>query len=259
MHHDAVRLLFSKLRQALHSLFISLKKICETRNTTKMKLASAAVRRARIVLVGSGRMGQIRGSLMYSNPRFDMIGVCDVNEAGALSLGDKFSASSFKTLSHAIDHFGVQGQTQYFEQFDASGASMIVTESNHGDGTPIDGIVLCAPTFTHEDVICEAAEYGLPIFVEKPVDETAEKIENLFDICERYGAKLCCGFQRRFDDSYVAVTDAVRLGNIGKPISANIFFADHPCPPIEFLLTGGDIFMDLCVSFVLENLMNCLV
>ena len=31
----------------------------------------------------------------------------------------------------------------------------------------------------------------------------------------------------------------------GKPVSASIFFADHPCPPIEFLLTGGCVFMDL--------------
>lgn len=214
-----------------------------------MKAASSALQRARIVLVGSGRMGQIRGSLMYSNPRFDMIGVCDVYNAGAESLGEKFSALPFQTLSQAIDHFGVQGQQEYFEQYDSSGASVVVA-SNEEHCTPIDGVVLCAPTFTHEDVICEAAEYGLPIFVEKPVDETAEKIENLFNICDKHGAKLCCGFQRRFDDSYVAVTDAVRHGKIGKPISANIFFADHPCPPIEFLLSGGDIFMDLCVSLI---------
>lgn len=221
-----------------------------------MRATTAVMNRARVVLVGSGRMGHIRASLMYSNPRFDMIGVCDVNEVGAQSLADKYSASSFQTLSHAIDQFGVQGQTEYFEQYAASGAGgaslLTVAASTHCDDstTPIDGVVLCAPTFTHEDVICEAAEYGLPIFVEKPVDETAEKIEHLFNICERHGAKLCCGFQRRFDESYVAVTDAVRQGKIGKPISAHIFFADHPCPPIEFLLAGGDIFMDLCAHDV---------
>jgi len=56
---------------------------------------------------------------------------------------------------------------------------------------------------------------------------------------------LCCGFQRRFDESYVSVAKAVQRGQIGRPITSSIFFADHPCPPIDFLLTGGNIFVDL--------------
>jgi len=77
------------------------------------------------------------------------------------------------------------------------------------------------------------------------VDETGDKITDLFAYCKSCNIQLCCGFQRRFDATYKAVSDAVRGGKIGKPMSASIFFADHPCPPIEFLLTGGDIFMDL--------------
>lgn len=80
------------------------------------------------------------------------------------------------------------------------------------------------------------------------MDETGDKITDLFAYCKSHNVELCCGFQRRFDATYKAVSDAVREGKIGKPMSASIFFADHPCPPIEFLLTGGDIFMDLSVS-----------
>jgi len=123
-------------------------------------------------------------------------------------------------LKEAIDHFG------------------------KGDSA-LNGIIVCTPTFAHDPVIREAAEHGLHIFTEKPVDETAEKVSSLFDHCEKHNVKLCCGFQRRFDLTYKAVADAVRGGKIGKALSASIFFADHPCPPIEFLLTGGDIFMDL--------------
>jgi len=208
--------------------------------------ASSALRRARVLLVGSGRMGQIRGSLMYSSPKFDMVGVCDVNSSGAQSLADKYSALPFTTVNEAIDHFGVRREAEYFEQVGDS----VVVSTEPESSEAVDGIVLCAPTFTHEEVISKAAEYGLPVFVEKPVDGTSAKIEHLFNLCEQSGVKLCCGFQRRFDDSYVAVAEAVKQGKIGNPISANIFFADHPCPPIEFLLTGGDIFMDLCAHDV---------
>lgn len=215
-----------------------------------MSFTGAAARRARVILVGTGRMGQIRSSLMYANPKFDMVGVCDVNAIGAQAIANKYSALPFTSIHEAIGHFGVSGQPEYYEENDASGATSLVLANNDDNNSSIDGIVLCAPTFTHDEVIRVAAENELPIFVEKPVDETAAKIENLFDLCEKSGAKLCCGFQRRFDDTYVAVAEAVKQGKIGNPISANIFFADHPCPPIEFLLTGGDIFMDLCAHDV---------
>ena len=68
----------------------------------------------------------------------------------------------------------------------------------------LDAIVVCSPTFTHEAVVTEAAKNGLDVFTEKPVDETADKIVNLFEIADRGGILLCCGFQRRFDASYVA-------------------------------------------------------
>jgi myo-inositol 2-dehydrogenase/D-chiro-inositol 1-dehydrogenase len=122
---------------------------------------------------------------------------------------------------------------------------------------PLDGVIVSSPTFTHEEVISEAARNGLDVFTEKPVDETADKIVNLFEVAERGGISLCCGFQRRFDASYVAAANAVRNGEIGTPIVAHIFFADHPCPPKEFLLRGGNIFMDLSahdVDYIMQVL-----
>jgi myo-inositol 2-dehydrogenase/D-chiro-inositol 1-dehydrogenase len=110
---------------------------------------------------------------------------------------------------------------------------------------PLDAVIVSSPTFTHEAIITEASSHGLHVFTEKPVDETAEKIVRLFEIAARGGILLCCGFQRRFDASYVAAANAVRAGKIGSPLTANIFFADHPCPPKEFLLKGGNIFTDL--------------
>merc|ERR1712232_157912 len=91
----------------------------------------------------------------------------------------------------------------------------------------------------------EAANHGLDIFTEKPIDETSEKIKFLYNYCHDQNTQLCCSFQRRFDDSYIATKEAFRKGIIGKALTARIFFGDHPCPPPEFLLDGGEIFMDL--------------
>eukprot|EP00594_Rhizosolenia_setigera_P007933 CAMPEP_0178970388 /NCGR_PEP_ID=MMETSP0789-20121207/19511_1 /TAXON_ID=3005 /ORGANISM="Rhizosolenia setigera, Strain CCMP 1694" /LENGTH=343 /DNA_ID=CAMNT_0020656881 /DNA_START=466 /DNA_END=1497 /DNA_ORIENTATION=- len=180
--------------------------------------------RARLILVGTGRMGAIRAKIMYANPKISFLGVCDLNIDAATKLANEYSTLAFGSLKDAVQFYDDQSST---------------------DEKAIDGIVVCTPTFTHDIVIREAADYGIHVFTEKPVDETSEKIVSLYEYCNERETKLCCGFQRRFDASYKAVSDAVRGGKIGKPMSASIFFADHPCPPIEFLLSGGDIFMDL--------------
>lgn len=109
----------------------------------------------------------------------------------------------------------------------------------------LDGLIVSSPTFTHDAIIKEAGQQQVSVFTEKPVDETADKIQDLFEYCDKAGISLCCGFQRRFDPSYVTATAAVHRGEIGHPLMASIFFADHPPPPKQFLLTGGNIYMDL--------------
>jgi predicted dehydrogenase len=47
-------------------------------------------RRAKVVVVGGGRMGHIRSSLIYANPRFELCGIVDVNVQGASALADMF-------------------------------------------------------------------------------------------------------------------------------------------------------------------------
>lgn len=116
--------------------------------------------------------------------------------------------------------------------------------------SPLDAIIISVPTRFHGDYIREAAKHKLAVFVEKPVAESPQEIEDLYQLCVSQGIPLCCGFQRRFDKSYVAAAEAVQRGKIGKAISAHIFFGDSPGPPLEFLITGGNIFFDLSVHDV---------
>jgi predicted dehydrogenase len=74
------------------------------------------------------------------------------------------------------------------------------------------------------------AQYGLAIFCEKPVAMSPNE-----------------SFQRRFDESYIALAEAISRGDIGNnPISAQIFFGDNPFPSIDFR-EGGNIFDNLCI------------
>ena len=44
----------------------------------------------RVLLIGSGRMGNIRAAAMYSNPRFDLCGVVDSNVDEASKLANTY-------------------------------------------------------------------------------------------------------------------------------------------------------------------------
>mmetsp|Transcript_10651 Transcript_10651/g.22902 ORF Transcript_10651/g.22902 Transcript_10651/m.22902 type:complete len:369 (-) Transcript_10651:299-1405(-) len=120
------------------------------------------------------------------------------------------------------------------------------SDSTHGQ-QGLHGLVISVPSPSHGYYIKQAAKYGLSIFVEKPVAMHPVQIKELYQVCSSYNVPLCCGFQRRFDNSYLAAMEALQAGEIGKPLSAQIFFGDSPCPPLQFLLAGGNIFNDLCI------------
>jgi myo-inositol 2-dehydrogenase/D-chiro-inositol 1-dehydrogenase len=170
-------------------------------------------------------MGQIRAKILHSNPRVDLCGVVDTAGKGG-DLASMYQIPEYQCLKVACEK-----QTR-----------------------PLDAVVVCTPTHSHSEVIMLAASYGLDMFVEKPVAESASAMEDLFERVLQFThasrsrpVALCCGFQRRFDPSYQA---AMNCSFFGKPITARIFFGDHPVPPIEFLLNGGDIFMDLAAHDV---------
>lgn len=137
---------------------------------------------------------------------------------------------------------------QFFEQLDE--ACVVCSP---------DAVWIGTPTPYHSDAIKAIAARKLPMFVEKPVAASPDEVCELFSICRDAGVTLCCGFQRRFDASYVAVKKAVQEGKIGTPLMCTVMCGDHPVPSKEFLKLGGDPFMDLSphdIDFVRNTLQD---
>ena len=59
-----------------------------------MATTKALLQQARVLLVGSGRMGNIRAQCIFSNPRFEFAGIVDENPIAAKSLADVYRVSS---------------------------------------------------------------------------------------------------------------------------------------------------------------------
>jgi predicted dehydrogenase len=134
------------------------------------------MQKARIALVGTGRMGEIRARLMYCNPIVDFTSVVDMNGEKASALADKYSVSDGNCILHEqmndncvltfILIIKAKPFTSLKDAIDFSKIGLDITLKN-GNDKGLDAIVLCAPTFAHDEVIREAADHGLSIFVGK--------------------------------------------------------------------------------------------
>ena len=59
-----------------------------------LSTTKALLQQARVLLVGSGRMGNIRAQCIFSNPRFEFAGIVDENPIAAKPLADVYRVSS---------------------------------------------------------------------------------------------------------------------------------------------------------------------
>jgi myo-inositol 2-dehydrogenase/D-chiro-inositol 1-dehydrogenase len=98
---------------------------------------------AKVILVGTGRMGSIRASAIFGNPKLTLASVVDANASAAAALANKYRVpSSYGSLLEAL------GDKQMMKG--------------------VKGIVVSSPTSSHPAVFEQAAKAGLHIFTEKP-------------------------------------------------------------------------------------------
>lgn len=82
--------------------------------------ASAGIRRAKVVVVGSGRMGQIRSSLIYANPRFELCGIVDTN----------FDAASVLAKTYEVLHVSPDSSLIHYCQMSMTLSDTTLTNVN---------------------------------------------------------------------------------------------------------------------------------
>jgi myo-inositol 2-dehydrogenase/D-chiro-inositol 1-dehydrogenase len=109
-----------------------------------------------------------------------------------------------------------------------------------------DGVMICTPTATHFELVKLTLNAGLPVFCEKPVAQETHEVDEVYALAESKGLPLLCGFQRRFDPSFMKLKQAIVDGQIGQVQIVRTTSRDHPLPSFEFLKTSGGIFHDCC-------------
>ena len=176
----------------------------------------SAARRARLGVVGVGRMGSVHvANLAHACPAAELVACYDADAAAAAAVAARY---------------GVIAASSVGELFGAHG---------------LDGIVIATPTGSHAPLALQAADARLAVFVEKPISLDRPATLQVVETFENAGLTLQVGFNRRFDDTVADVARRVRDGELGAPYLLRISQRDMAPPRPEFLVGSGGIFLDM--------------
>lgn len=77
-------------------------------------------------------------------------------------------------------------------------------------------VCICTPSGNHLEPATLAAQAGKHVVVEKPLEITEERCDQIIDVCARHRVKLCTIFPSRFADANQALKQAVTAGRFGR-------------------------------------------
>jgi UDP-N-acetyl-2-amino-2-deoxyglucuronate dehydrogenase len=90
------------------------------------------------------------------------------------------------------------------------------------DESQIQALHICSPTGHHADQGIAAAERGIHVLCEKPLDLDISKVDLLIETCDRRDVRLGCIFQRRAVLAAQTVQKSIADGRMGRLLSCSV-------------------------------------
>ena len=167
----------------------------------------------RIGLVGAGRIGAFHAGTLAGLPEVDEVVVTDAVPEAAAALAERAGHTYAADVAELLDR-------------------------------DLDGLVITSSTASHAELLRTGIAAGLPTFCEKPMAGTLAENVALAAEVEASGVPVHLGFQRRFDDGYLAARAAVASGELGFVHTIRANTHDQSPPPAGYLPTSGGLFRD---------------
>jgi myo-inositol 2-dehydrogenase/D-chiro-inositol 1-dehydrogenase len=170
-----------------------------------------------IALLGSGRMAHVYGPKINNHPDLRLVSVFNPNESSAEKAVERYGGTASSDLGAVLAD------------------------------PAVDAVIIATPTNTHLEYVEAAAKAGKPIYCEKPLDLTLERVDRCLAALKANPVPFMLGFNRRFDPDVSALQAAVRRGEIG-PLTFLMSWSREPSPPpIEYVKRSGGYFVDATI------------
>lgn len=142
----------------------------------------------RFAIVGCGVIAKTHAEAIARMDEASLVAVADVNVKKAESFGAMHGAAAYR------DYHGML------------------------DRQDIDGVIVCTPSGLHGEIAIAAMQAGKHVIVEKPMDISLSRCDEMIGIGERTGKKLAVISQHRFDYASVFLHQAIGQGRLGRPV-----------------------------------------
>ena len=87
----------------------------------------------------------------------------------------------------------------------------------------LDFVCICTPSGHHLEPTIAAAEKGVHVMCEKPLEISVSRATQMIDVCENNQVYLACIFQNRYSKGFKKTIETVDSGSLGKPILGNAY------------------------------------
>jgi len=142
-------------------------------------------------LIGAGNISQTHARAAAAIPGVSVAAVHGANGAKARELAASHGAAAYDSLDAFLDH------------------------------KPMDMVVIGSPSGVHAAQGVAAARRGLHVLVEKPIDVTTERADELIAAAEESGVRLGVLFQDRLKPGIVKLKQLVDSGGLGRVLSVS--------------------------------------
>ena len=140
-----------------------------------------------IAVVGAGRIGTLRASMVAAHPAVSFLAVSDIDPARARALAEKVGASL------------------------SSGDNLEVISRPE-----VDAVIVSSSEPEHTLPVLQALERGKPVLVEKPIAMRLEDADRMVTLAEQVGAALRVGYSQRFKRRYLLGKEQIVQGRLGR-------------------------------------------
>jgi predicted dehydrogenase len=165
----------------------------------------------RVGFIGAGRMANLHAGLIADEPDVRIVAAADIDAAKAGAFVTRWGGAAF------TDHRALLEQT------------------------PLDAVYICTPTTQHAAIGLDCLEFGVALYVEKPLDLDLRTARRLVEAAEARGVLAMTGFQWRYSEGYRRAEELIG----DSPIALATLRWYWTRPPIRWMwdraLAGGQI------------------
>lgn len=170
-----------------------------------------------IALMGTGRMAHVYGPKINAHPGLRLEVIYNPRVSSAQKVAEQYGGRPMDDLDQVLAD------------------------------PKVDAVVIATPTDTHVEYIEQAARAGKPIYCEKPLDQSLERVDRAMTALESHPVPFMLGFNRRFDPDNASLRNAVKNGEIGRLIMLMSWSREPSPPPIDYVRASGGYFVDATI------------